>query len=274
MVKKIVCLTALVIALALVFASLASAQSRPSPTATIHEQGLPRPSGGNAHVPPGLVPAYCNPCLFYGGDGDPNNANADGLWNNNSADFGIAGYVYSPLIVPAKTGKCGGACAWKVSGLLVALEMNPFPPVPPTDAVWSILNTSPIGQDPTTLPHVCSGTDPAPTFTDTGRFYFGAYEEFAMNVAVTGCTLTGKGKGGTEYWEQVTPEFGATGTFQLSYESNVPDSPPPNALGTEPVDQSCFYSPAFGFPTCTNTTQLGPFDVFSAGVEGVLGKRK
>jgi hypothetical protein len=104
--------------------------------------------------------------------------------------------------------------------------------------------------------------------TDTGRLYFVYFEEFAMNVAVTGCTLTG-GKGGTQYWVQVTPEFGATGTLQLSYESNVPDTPPPNAFGPpEPIDQSFFYGPAFGSTSFTPAQQLGPLHVFSAGVEG------
>jgi hypothetical protein len=85
MAKKEVCSTALVVGLALLFTGVALAQ-RPAPTATIHEQGLAKPTGGNRHVPGGLVPAYCSPCSFYGGDGDPNNANADGLWDNNSAE--------------------------------------------------------------------------------------------------------------------------------------------------------------------------------------------
>jgi hypothetical protein len=277
MVKKLVCSTALLVALAFLFTGLAFAQ-RPRPTATIHEQGLPRPTGGNHVAPGGLIPTFCNPCLFYGGDGDPNNANADGLWDNNSSDFAIDAQVYSPFIVPAKTGKCGGKCKWGVSGLFAALELNPYilgvgPGVPPTDAVWAVYTGVVTGGTPSTATTVCSGTDPSPTFTDTGRLYFGFYEEFAMSVAVSGCTLAGKGKAGIEYWEQVTPEFGATGTFQLSYESNVPDSPPPNALGTEPVDQSFFYGPAFGFTSFSPAQNLGPFHIFSAGVEGTLVKK-
>jgi len=277
MVKKLVCTTALLVALAFLFTGLALAQ-RPAPTATIHEQGLQMPSGGNRTVPPGLVPAFCSPCLFYGGDGDPSNINADGLWDNNSSFFGIAAQVYSPFVVPKKTDKCGGTCKWGVSGLFVALELNPFiagtgPAVTPSDAVWAIYSAGVVsGGSPLSATKACSGTDTAPTFTDTGRLYFGIYEEFAMNVKVTGCTLAGT-KSGATFWEQVTPEFPATG-FQLSYESNIPDTPPPNAFGgPEPADQSFFYGPAFGFTSFTNANMLGPFHLFSAGVEGTLVKK-
>jgi hypothetical protein len=103
MAKKEVCSTALVVGLALLFTGVALAQ-RPAPTATIHEQGLAKPTGGNRHVPGGLVPAYCSPCSFYGGDGDPNNANADGLWDNNSAER-LLPYQGKPEVIPALSGR-------------------------------------------------------------------------------------------------------------------------------------------------------------------------
>jgi hypothetical protein len=275
MVKKTLCSTALLAALVLVFAGLAAAQDRSQiqPTPTIGEQVLIRPSPGVLKEPFSLMPkssplqpSYCNPCLFYGGDGDPTNPNADGLWDNNSADFGIDAAVYSPFTVPKK------GDSWKVTGLFANIEYYPYPPLQPTDAVWSIQSGLVSGGTITSKTIVCSGTDPAPVLTDTGRLYFGLYEEFTTAVAVTGkkgvCGLKGS-KAGTIYWEQVTPEYGATGSFQLAYESNAPDSPPGEAFGLpEPPNDSFFLSPDFGFPTLTPAQDLGPFTIFSAGVEG------
>ncbi len=264
----------------MLLACLASAQSRTylPPTLTASQQGL-KPTGVAPKLaPPGYVPAWCGACLFYGGDGDPASSNADGLWNNNSADFGINGQVYSPFIVPKKTDKCGGSCSWIVSGLVVNLQMSLDPRVTkPTDAVWAIYQGLAEGGTPATATVVCSGTDTNPTFTPTGRVYFGLYE-YAMAVSVPSdaCPRLTGDKDGIMYWQQVTPEYGATGAFQLSYESNVPDSPPPNAVGEpEPVDQSFFYGPAFGYSAFTAAQTVGTkFHVFSAAVQGTLGKKK
>jgi len=49
------------------------------------------------------VPKYSSPCSFYGGDGDPNNANADGLWDNNSAER-LLPYHGKPEVIPALWG--------------------------------------------------------------------------------------------------------------------------------------------------------------------------
>jgi hypothetical protein len=281
--NKVLRLTALLVGLALPFAGLALAQKKPSPTLTNLQQGLAIPQG-TVQVP-GFAPAFCSPCLFYAGDSDPTNINGGGLWDNNSADIGILGQVYSPFTLPKKTDKCGGACSWVVTGLFANIEYYPNPPIQPNDAVWAIYSAGvsgdwddvapPLGT-PFTATTVCSGVDPAPVLTDTGRNFFGFYEEYATAVAVSGCTLTAKDpKNPTEYWEQVTPEFAATGTFELAYESNVTDTPPPEAFGLpQPKDDSWFYSPSFGFNQFTAAQTLGPFDFFSAGVEGTLGKKK
>lgn len=253
MVKKLVCTTTLLAALAFLFTGLAVAQN-PAPTATIHQQGLTGQgsSHGASKTPPGT--------LFYGGDGDPTNAEADGLWTNNSSFFGIFGEVFSPFIIPKTT-------KWNLSGLFTNVEYYPHPPTI-DGAAWSVIT---ITKNTNTVPPtiigtiVCSGTDSSPVLTDTGRLYFGLYEEFTTAVAVAGCDLKG-GPKGTEYWESVTPQTGANGVFQLAYESNVPDVPPPNAIGTTVTDDAYFYAPAFGDSSLTNTSTLGPFHIFSAGV--------
>jgi len=258
--KKLVYLTGVLVALAFIFTGLALAQA-PSPTATIHQQHLTGSGVENSNKP--SVPSI----LFYGGDGDPNNAEADGLWTNRSTSIGLFGQVFSPFMIP-KTNK------WNVSSLFTNVEYFPFPPV--VDAAeWQVIS---ITTNNNTVPPtvvgtiVCSGVDAVPILTDTGRLYFGFYEEFTTAVAVAGCDLKGGSKGST-YWESVTPDTGATGIFQLAYESNVPDSTPPNAIGTpEPVDQSYFYGPQFGVTTLQNANTQGPFHVFSAGVAGSSSK--
>ena len=281
MAKKMLCSAALLAALMLLFAGLALAQDRSQikPTATIGEMVLVRPMRGVLKSPfrvlqqSPLQPAFCSPCLFYGGDSDPTSPNANGLWDNNSSDFGISGVIYTPFAVPKKTDKCGGACAWVVSGIAGNIEMNPFPPTLESQD-WSIVTGVASGGSPASTTVLCSGTDSSPTVTDTGRLFFGFFEEFNVAAHVSGCPgLTGS-KTGTIYW-QTNPVNTGGGIFQLAYQSNVPDSPPPNAVGpAEPADDSFFYSPAFGFSTFTNANLLGAFHVFSTDIEGSLGKKK
>ena len=258
MANKLAYSTAVLVVLALLFTGLAVAQS-PSPTETIHQQGLTPTGGshGNSKTPAGT--------LFYGGDGDPTNPSTDGLWANDSSSFGLSGSVYSPFLIP-KTSK------WNVTGLFANIEYNPTTPTVDA-AAWAIVSV-----DKSVIPPlattVCSGVDSTPVLTDTGRNYFGFYEEFTTAVAVGGCTLRGgSSKAGTEYWESVTVQTGANSVFQLAYESNVPDTPPPFSIGTpEPTDDSYFYGPQFGASVFVNANTQGPFHVFSAGVVGTASK--
>jgi hypothetical protein len=256
--NKLVCLVAVLAVLAFLFTGLAAAQS-PAPTETIHQQGLTGTgsSHGRSQTPPSTI--------FYGGDGNPLNPEADGLWANNSSAFGLSGSVYSPFIIPKST-------KWKLAGLFTNVEY--FPTAPSVDnASWAIVSV-----DKSTTPPlattICSGVD-APTLTDTGRLYFGLYEEFTTAVTVAGCTLSGgSNKGGTEYWESITVQTGAGGIFQLAYESNVPDVPPPFSIGTpEPTDDSYFYGPQFGAPVFINANTQGPFHVFSAGIVATVANK-
>lgn len=257
--KKVLFLTVLLV----LFAGLALAQK---PTMTIHEQNLPRGEGHNgALLPSGGCPN--GDCLFYGGDSDPADPNADGLWDNNSSDFGIDGQVWSPFVW-SKVSHCGGKCAWIPDNVLANIEMNPFPPTI-SSVKWVIAKGLATGGTPSTITVVCSGDDSSPVVTDTGRLFFGFYEEFAVAANVAGCRV--KGKKATTFYQLVQPQTGG-GLFQLSYESDVA-SGAPNAIGTaEPVDASFFYSPAFGFSTFTPAQNLGPFHQFSAAICGALGK--
>jgi hypothetical protein len=156
-----------------------------------------------------------------------------------------------------------------VDNIFGNIEYNPFPPAV-ASVQWAVVSGVAAGGTPSTVTTICSGNDSSPVLTDTGRNFFGFYEEFATSAHVAGCSIKVKAKGGATLYELVQPQ---TSGFQLAYISNIPDTPPPNAIGTaEPTGESFFYSPSFGFSTFTNATQLGPFNLFSAGICGVLGK--
>jgi len=219
-------------------------------------------------------PTYCSPCFFYGGDGNPNSPNANGLWDNNADYFGIAAQDYTPFLVKKVKGVHGRHLS--VSGVGGNQEMYPNNIINGTDPViadvpWAIMTGVATGGTPATATTVCSGDDAAPTVTATGRLFFGFYEEYNVAAATGGgCTLTLSHKG-TMYW-QVNPVH--TTTFQLAYESNVSDWPTfPNAFGPqEPSDLSYFYGPAFGFSTFANANTQGYFHAFSADIEGTVSK--
>jgi hypothetical protein len=261
MVKKVF----VVVALVACFCLLASAQ-KPSPKMTLGQQGLSRPTGENVMLNGPVTGACANAdCIFYGGDGNPSDPNADGLWVNNSAYFGISGSTYSPFVW-SKAKRCGGKCAWEVDGLFANDEYYPNPPTVDS-ADWAILSGVATGGTPATATTVCSGTGATATLTATGNVYFGFYVEYATSVPVAGCRIKAK-KGPATFWEAITVN---TSVYQLAYESNSPQNA--NAIGTaEPVDDSFFYGPAFGISTFVNATTQGPFHTFSAGVCAVLGK--
>ena len=168
--KKGIFLTVLLV---LFLAGMAFAQV-PSPTKTIHEQGLSQQKNA-VHVL-GPVSGACpnNDCIFYGGDGDPTSGNADGLWQNNSSAFGIDGRVYSPFVVFPKTGKCGGKCAWGVDGLFENIEYYPNQsvfgiPIAVDSVNWAIVQGVAAGGSPSTVTTVCSGNDTNFVLTPTGN---------------------------------------------------------------------------------------------------------
>ena len=300
MLKKIVCLTALV----LVFAGLAAAQAtKITPTVTTREQFLVPPQPGVLKSPFNLLPrsaplqpTYCSPCLFYGGDSVYNPLN--GLYSGNT--FASA-TVYVPFTIPTKP-----KSDWSITGVFGNIEYYPSTAVfgtgngPfATDVLWSI-STGLVAGFPPPAP-ICSGTttygdNGASELTFTGRIFFGFYGEYTTPVTISGCPTLEENTKGSLYWLTVVPECNTpacpanalTGSnFEVSYLSDAePGLPPcsgiapPEAFGPpEPCDASYFYSPFFGFPNLaptggSPTAVCGTFgcDMFSAGVEGTVVK--
>jgi hypothetical protein len=140
------------------------------------------------NVNPATPPAYCSPCLFYGGDWDPNSS-----WvvyaNWNTTGLGVA-TVYVPFTVP--TGQ-----VWTVNSLFTnGLALN-IADIDPHKADWSINQGISEGVSGTV---VASGNTTA-RFTPTGRVYNGGqYVEYTTQVKIPQTQLAAGA-----YWFSVVP---------------------------------------------------------------------
>ncbi len=213
-------------------------------------------------------PSYCNPCLFYGGDLDPTNPNADTFANENIIPGGSAllSQIYSPFRVPKGE-------TWIVTGLLINSLAYPTA-LDPIRTPWEVRKDIPIagGSGGKLVAH---GTVMG-TMKKTGRSINGTPEYTIIVKFKKPLTL----KSGL-YWENVTPQCtdpnnsqctaqGFTGFLESDMETNGGF----NGYGPkEPWDNSFWNAPAFGL-TWQNVYQvhlqrgMPGGDAFSAGVIG------
>jgi hypothetical protein len=182
--------------------------------------------------------------LFYGGDLDPNNANANGLWNGNNIVANLTGQTYQNFIVPVGQ-------TWTIDRLW---SNNQTDNTVYTTADWSIRSGVSAGNGGTVI---ASATGVASSYTPTGRSVFGLTE---YTVQVTGLNVV---LGAGTYWMQVTPNDGGSG---LSYNSNTFGL---GSVGMSISDQQFFNSSTFG-ANFTNADNEGTFPNFSNGVGGTL----
>lgn len=197
--------------------------------------------------------AQCGPnCLFYGGDFEPSNNDANGAPNENDmvvngTDYGAA--TFQNFIVP--TGH-----TWSVTGLFT----NNLSDEHPTSAYFEIRTG--VSEGDAGSPIVSGfGSAAAGTFTwtPTGRNFLHHYDEFTAQVTGLNSSLPAG-----MYWEAVVPQ--ETGDFARSANSNTFTRP--NGVGAQVSDQQYFDSPFFG-ANFTNADNLGAFPTFSSGIEGV-----
>jgi len=179
--------------------------------------------------------------LFYGGDFDPNNPNANGLANENDGIVGGSPYG-------AATYQNFQAGSWTVTGLFT----NNLSTNTPTGGYWEIRSGVSEGNGGTL---VASGTG-AITNTPTGRSGFG-YTEYHNEVDGLNVSLSA----GT-YWLAVVPQ--AVGQGGRDFNSNTFGL---NAIGTQTNNQQFFNSSFFG-ANYTNANNEGVFQTFSSGVVG------
>ncbi len=210
------------------------------------------------------VPAYCHPCLFYGGDLDPTSPLADGLESDQVLSTAGVSAVYVPFIIPSGQ-------EWTVGGLFVNL-LSIADVVDPAKATYSISTGVSKGNAGTVI---ATATGPT-TYTPTGRSYNG-YTEYTLLVQTHPTVL----QAGT-YWLSVvarcTNPKDQTCQTARYYVSDVEDSPPPNHVGPfEPANDSFDTSAVTGdfyVPTWGNNGACAGLGCnrFSAGVIGKAQK--
>jgi hypothetical protein len=117
------------------------------------------------------VPSYCKPCLFYGGDINPNDPNANGL--SSEKDLAVSqSEVLNAFIVPS-------GHSWTVTGVF-GNTLSTVGVIDPAQADWSIRTGVSSGNGGTI---VASGTNAA-TYNPTGRNAFGL-NEYTVFVDLT-----------------------------------------------------------------------------------------
>ena len=191
------------------------------------------------------APAHADVVLFYAGDFDPNNGNANALANENDAIVSgtpTGASTYENFIVTGQS--------WDVH----ALFSNDLIDFTPTSAYWEIRQGVSEGNGGTLI---ASGTTNSPVFTPTGRSGFGYTED---TVEVTGLDLVLPP--GT-YWMTVTPE---NPNGDRSFNSNTFGL---NAVGMDIMNEQFWNSSFFG-ANFTNANNEGVFPLFSDGVLGAL----
>jgi hypothetical protein len=140
-------------------------------------------------LPPGkpIVPALCNPCLFYSGDLNPADGQATGFSDENTLLISGSS-TYAAVQMPKHTNA-------NLTGILfnVQADVN----FDPENATYDIRTGVSSGVGGTS---VASGTANI-TVATTGRIFIGL-TEFSVLVTIPTVELTE----GTEYWFNVTPQ--------------------------------------------------------------------
>ncbi len=185
--------------------------------------------------------------LFYGGDFDPNDPNANGLNNENDALVGGNPYgaaTFQNFVI-------GSGTTWNVTGLFT----NNLSQLNPTSAYWEVRTGVSEGNGGTLI---ASGTAKGSNFTQTatGRSGFGFNEFTDLASGLNLCLASGT------YWFAVVPQdpFNASHSFN----SNTFGL---NAIGTQISDMQYFNSAFFG-ANYDNADNSGVFPTFSSGVIG------
>ncbi len=183
--------------------------------------------------------------LFYGGDFDPNNPNANGLANENDAIVGGNPYgaaTYQNFV---------NSDTWWITSLWT----NNLSTLNPSSAYWEVRSGVSEGNGGTLI---ASGTGSGANFKQdpTGRSGFGFLE---YQDHVTGLNLH---LDPGQYWFAVVPQD--VNNPGRSFNSNTFGL---NSVGTQVSNQQFFNSAFFG-ANFTNANTQGVFQTFSSGVDG------
>jgi hypothetical protein len=188
--------------------------------------------------------------LFYAGDFNPMDPNANALANENDAvvpgnPYGAA--TYQNFIVSG---------TWHVHSLFT----NNLSDITPNSAYWELRIGMSQGNGGTLIA-AGTGTTSSGTFTwtPTARSGFG-YDEYTAHVTGLDLTLSSG-----QYWMSVVPQ--APNDYGRSFNSNTFDCFNSSCIGTQLNDQQYFNSAFFG-ANFDNGNDWGVFQRFSSGVDG------
>lgn len=243
--------------------------------------GEPRTVQENEFLPP-TPPKYCNPCVFYSGDFNPN-ANPNGLLNGlfpNNVD----GEVWVPFSVTNKI---------VVTGLFVN-DLFATPPPAKASATWGIRDGVSSGNGGQVQ---CQGTGTAHSAATGRRFSFNnkTYVEYTLLVKLPQskyCQLTNpapdplqrnlppptKGQCPPDCSMNVTVNVAPTGN-PGGFASDVPSSNPAHHFGNKNLNNNSFFtSTSFGFnfvPAVQACAEGSPIAISKVGCHmfsaGLLG---
>jgi hypothetical protein len=191
--------------------------------------------------------AFADQVLFYGGDFDPNNPNANGLANENDAIVGGNPYgaaTYQNFVKPINE-------TWQITSIFT----NNLSQLTPNAGYWEVRTGMSEGNGGTL---VASGTGSI-THTPTGRSAFG-YDEYTDNIHTGPVDLEGGGPiifwiGGVPVCLPCNGRSFNSNTFGL------------NKIGND-TDNLQFWNSAFFGANYTNANNEGVFQDFSTGVIG------
>jgi len=192
--------------------------------------------------------AHADFILFYGGDFEPTNQNANALANENDAIVGGNPYgaaTFQNFIIPA-------GHTWNIQSLFT----NNLSDLNPTSGYWQLREGVSEGNGGTLI---ASGTGAGSAFTwdPTNRSAFG-YNEYTAHIHDLSITL-----GSGQYWMSVVP----LATDQSGRSFNTNTFTRPNGVGTE-IDNQQYFDSAFFGSSFGNANEQGVFPIFSSGIDG------
>lgn len=220
-------------AVALVITLSLSAAASEKPPMHLNQRGH-IPSGKNPAKPgKPQPPAACSPCLFYGGDLNPTDANADGFSDENTLLISGGSQTYGAVTIPA------GANATVTGILFNVLATAAFDPFTGNWDIRQGVSEGSGGSD------VASGSGAALSVAATGRTAFGLYE-YTIAVSFPTVTLVPG-----EYWFNLQPQCtntldGSCSVFR-QYASNTTQETNAVNGSWQPNGEIFFNSSYFGY---------------------------
>jgi hypothetical protein len=227
-VKKILFATSLVLAL-----TLTAAAAQKKPAASQHRAGNAEVKAIPQQMTPPTPPSLCEPCVYYGGDLNPTDANAAGLSDENTLLIPGGSSTYAAIVVP-NNGWIG------VTGILVNVQADVN--FDPNTAGYDVRTGVSEGNGGTSI---ASGTGEISVAATTRNFI--GLNEYTVLVKIPTLYI-----GPGEYWFNVTPQCtnGATdGSCSVGriFLSNTTQNTNSVLGGAQPAGSLFLNSSYFGF---------------------------